>query len=140
MLRTFIRKPFSRPTRIWAASVLSVPSTRGSTGSSPTSVWIICGNGMFVRRMGRLGGLIGRRVQPVGTVPGRALRGQPGTRSDAAGTGAEDWRGVGDLDASRADGGSAETRIQAESAGGGGGVEKNGEGSGRYMCLCGAKK
>src|SRR6266478_1597051 len=68
-------------------------------------------------------GLIGRRVQPVGTVPGRALGGQPGTRTDAAGTGAEDRSGIGSADASQADGVRVEALSRAEVAHGGRDVE-----------------
>src|ERR1700693_2768153 len=66
-------------------------------------------------RSGR-GGLLGRRIQPVGAVPGRALGSQSGTRFDAAGTGTEDWSGFGGADTPRADGVRVEALSRAEVA------------------------
>src|SRR5258708_36052708 len=62
------------------------------------------------------GGLLGRRVQPVRAVPGRALRSQSRTRFDAAGIGAEDRSGIGGPDSSRADGVRVEALSRAEVA------------------------
>src|ERR1700674_588797 len=62
------------------------------------------------------GGRLGRRIQPVGAVPRRAVRSQPGTRFDAAGTGTEDRSGLGSADASRADGLRVEALSRAEVA------------------------
>src|SRR5258708_37565420 len=65
------------------------------------------------------GRLLGRRVQPVGTVSRRALGGQSGTRSDAEGTWTEDWIGLGGSHASRADGLRVERLFRARAGAGG---------------------
>src|SRR5258708_6344467 len=65
------------------------------------------------------GRLLGRRVQPVGTVSRRALGGQSGTRSDAAGTWTEDWIGLGGSHAPRAEGLPVEALFPAEGGHGG---------------------
>src|ERR1700686_2801369 len=83
-------------------------------------------------RSGR-GGLLGRRVQPVGTVPRRAIRSQPGTRFDAAGTGTEDRSGIGSPDASRADGVRVEALSRAEVAYGGRDAEYDGRDGEEYI-------
>src|SRR6266853_2567051 len=79
------------------------------------------------------GGLLGRRVQPVGAVPRRALRSQPGTRFDAAGTWAEDRSGIGSADASRADGVRVEALSRAEVAHGGRDAEYDGRDGKEYI-------
>src|ERR1700681_3845219 len=85
------------------------------------------------------GGRVGRRVQPVGTVPGRALRSQPGTRFDAAGTGTEDRSGIGSADASRADGVRVEALSRAEVAYGRRDAEYDGRDGEEYVVPRNAK-
>src|SRR5438105_14773124 len=79
------------------------------------------------------GGLIGRRVQPVGTVPGRAVRSQSGTRFDAAGIGTKDRSGFGGADAPRADGVRVEALSWAEVAYGGRDAEHDGRDGEKYI-------
>src|SRR6266404_521832 len=84
-------------------------------------------------------GLIGRRVQPVGTVPGRALRSKSGTRFDAAGTRTEDRSGLGGPDATRADGVRVEALSRAEVAYGGRDAEHDGRDGEKYIVSRDAK-
>src|SRR6266404_4580088 len=85
------------------------------------------------------GGLLGRRVQPVGTVPGRALRSKSGTRFDAAGIGTEDRSSFGGVDASRADGVRVEALSRAEVAHGGRDAEYDGRDGKEYVVSRDAK-
>src|SRR5258708_36953803 len=85
------------------------------------------------------GRLLGRRVQPVGTVSRRALGGQSGTRSDAAGTWTEDWIGLGGSHASRADGLRVERLSRAEVAHGGRDAEYDGRDGEKYVVSPDAK-
>src|SRR5260370_12864988 len=89
-------------------------------------------------RCGR-GGLCGRGIQPVGAVPGRALRSQSGTRFDAAGTGTEDRRGFGGADTSRADGLRVEALSRIEVAYGRRDVEYDGRDGKEYIVSRDAK-
>src|ERR1019366_8808791 len=85
------------------------------------------------------GGRFGRRVQPVGTVRGRSLGSQPGTRFDAAGTGAKDRSGIGGTDASRADGVRVEALSRAEVAHRGRDAEHDGRDGEEYVVSRDAK-
>src|SRR5258708_4713511 len=85
------------------------------------------------------GRLLGRRVQPVGTVSRWALGGQSGTRSDAAGTWTEDWIGLGGSHASRADGLRVEALSRAEVAHGGRDAEYDGRDGEKYVVSRDAK-
>src|SRR6267378_3108577 len=83
--------------------------------------------------------LLGRRVQPVGAVPGRALGSQPGTRFDAAGAGTEDRSGSGSADAARADGLRIEALSRSETAHGGRDAEYDGRDGKEYVVSRDAK-
>src|SRR5450631_418295 len=85
------------------------------------------------------GGRVGRRVQPVGAVRGRALGSQSGTRFDAAGAGAEDRSGIVDPDASRAHGVRVEALSRAEVAHRGRDAEYDGRDGEKYIVSRDAK-